>query len=482
MGVADLHEKLSTAGRRNAIKSARIIHARLNLERALHVNSDKAPEPRLICQGCGTAPVSDDNPLTYRDEQFCILRCDCSEYPVVAGIPLLFPKRVAERTVYTSRLINLIRAGNNQQALLEALTPTNVVQESPRTLADKLMPSAMSKRRSLAKHRKLLENWQQKLLRLSAIRSPGSTIALLQHYFQGHNAGQPAADYFSYRLGQPKFLTTVSLALAMPELKGSAADLACGAGHFTRNLLHRNDGEPVYGIDQDFFLLWIANTRIAPAGRFICTDLEYGLPFSSGGLGSILMSNFFQFLHGKQQLIRESERALRKPDGVIMLSSVRHSGYATATPNRAIAAESYRKLFTLPNVVVSDDAILERYLNGLGPDLRESADSSKLNNSPMISLVASRNADAFQVHGEFTLPPHYAGAGSPRINPLYQPTPGSTHSSDLCSYNIVWPSKQYIEDNMGIRDLLPEVVVVKNSPKVAEEIASCALADYPDDY
>lgn len=419
-----------------------------------------------------------------------MLSCDCREYPVIAGIPLLFPDAVAERDVNVQHLISLIRAGKTQQALVEVLTPKELGPEgykkTDRSLLYKLLPSSFSKKMEIRHRNSIRKKWQSTLLELADSQGPGSTIELFQHYFKVHTAGQRAADYFSYRFGQPKYLTTLSLAESMPISDGRVIDLGCGAGHFTRNLLLRNKGELVYGVDQDFFLLWIANTRIAPGAQYICANLEFGLPFRSRIFSSILMSNFFQFLYGKKQLAVESERTLIELGGVIIISSLRHSGFSPPTPNQAISIENYQQLFSMPSVAVSDDDVLSKYIEGHGPNLTGEVDLAALKHAPLISIVASNMPQTFKQYGDFNIPPHQLG--NPSINPLYKEVVSSEFGAPESSvkgnanFEIVWPSKQFIEDNEGIDRLLPSSLNSKKAQSLKSDENFGIYIDYPKNY
>jgi len=314
---------------------------------------------------------------------------------------------------------------------------------------------------------------------------------LIEHYFKNLE-NQNTSNYFVYRFGQPKQLVALALAsLTTPEY-GPALDLGCGAGHITRYLMHRYDPKNVVGIDSNFFLLYVAQTHIAPNTAFVCCDLEQGIPFKSDTFGFVTMSNFYHFLFAKRFCINEVNRIARD-EAIISATSIRHQDFPTPTPNQSLTIEAYTNLFaTRPLAIVSDTDLLNRYLQNLGPDLSSSRIPIDLRTEPLISILASKNLSVFKNHRSFERFPH--AIGNVALNPIYEIT--DTESNGDTYLRLNFPSKQYIEDNPGMESYLPPDAVfeaslqkslgkIDNNDLPAEAkplIKSMVLMDIPESY
>lgn len=186
-----------------------------------------------------------------------------------------------------------------------------------------------------------------------------------------------------------------------------------------RYLGHRaSDSHGTIGIDTNFFLLWLAKTRISPGSRFICCDATAGLPLPSGAIRTTILCNFFHFPFAKSVLASEVERVTAE-GGIIMLLSLRHTAGPAPVKNRALPPARYGELFRRPSVTLSEQLVLERYLDGLAPDLTRS--HSDLEESALIDVVVSNDSAVYVDHGAYGAPhllPHWLGR--PAINPLYQ--------------------------------------------------------------
>ncbi|MGM0813026.1 MAG: class I SAM-dependent methyltransferase [Pseudomonadota bacterium] len=348
--------------------------------------------------------------------------------------------------VSIAALVSLIEKKRYREALLAAVSPP-VFNSYPAKRAAKLLPALLYNRWSASREFQMRRAWEDKFINLAHSFSPGSTKALIGHYFKHYH--KTAGNYFAYKFAQPKHFVALSLLSAARPDAAPSVDLGCGAGTLVRHLSFRANGQPVVGLDLNFFLLWVAKTRVAPDSSFICCDAGAGLPFSSEAMGTIVCSNMIQFIYPKRLLAHEIERVARA-DALIVLSSVRHSLYKALTANIAIPPESYGQLFTRPHTVVDEEEILQRYLRGYGPNLKQ-LDRTKgsLADSPLIDVVVSGDRTRFQEWGSFAQWPHAVGRLD--INPLYK----SAWNGDRLELRLDWPSNHFREDNTPMEDYLP---------------------------
>ena len=358
----------------------------------------------LVCPECAR-PLFDEVALLHKPiPEYAVLEC-CRPWPVVAGIPVFNGD---------PRLVELIRAGNNRAALLEALRPYIRSRIRPR----RLVKFAVALKKRL---------WDRKAERL--LNGTPRYSDWLELFFD--RSRKSVRDYFYFKFTKPKHLAALSAASTFPA--GTVLDLGCGAGQITRFIATHN---PVIGLDSTFWLLYLARTFVAPKAIFVCSDAEKPLPFRSGSFGSVISTNAFHFLRDQESAWAE---ICRISTGTIALISLRHHGVRNEVNNHALSIDGYRALVSgsrSSTCIVSDLNIVDRYLQRLGPDFTKDGDT--LETSPLVSLIATNEPKAF---GRFEHWPH-TGSG---INPLYQ--------KEGDGYRLKWPSEDYQADNPGFEYL-----------------------------
>lgn len=390
------------------------------------------PDPvRLRCPKCGSLldiPQTRDASGRSRWVDYCVIDC-CTPWCVVGGIPLFS---------YRPRLVRLIRAGKNRQALLLALRPQ---WHSSSGLAAKFRVQKILKELdgqiSDLRHRILLA------------RKPTFKTWIDDCFRADH---QDVRDYYFYKFTTPKHLIALATASTLPP--GRILDVGCGTGQITRALAARG---PVVGIDREFRLLFLARSYIAPEADFVCCDAEQPLPFAEESFRSTISSNAFHFIRTQEALLHNLRRVTSGP---IALTSLRHSDFRNQVPNHARSINGYRELATKAGMrarIVSDQAILARYLQGVGPDF--TADHGADPSTPLITAML----DGTEIrYGNL---PNWPHAGRAK-NPLYVERVGG--------FEIRWPSAGFKADNPGI-ECLPERISNDHDRHFA-------LIDKPDNY
>lgn len=407
----------------------------------------------LECPGCGAALTG--GPSTgaalFDATYFGIVRCDCSEYPVIAGVPIIMKGRLHDSDGDVARLCALLHAGRHEEALLEALLPKLGVAESPRL--HRVLPQSVTSRIRAARVRSERSHWIARFRELSEDRSPGSVIRLILHYFGARR--RQAAHYFAFRAGQPKYLVTLALSRGRPN---RSLDIGCGAGHITRALRGAGPSAQATGVDANFFLLWLANTRVAPDASFVCCDVEKGLPFHDDVFQFLLLSNFYHFLYEKRFMLMETKR-VGSADSVVVISSLRNANVKTATPNAALDPIGYRRLCSarFDNAhMVGESELLQHVLDARA-ELPTSPRTDELNDEAMINLLLC--------DGQELDPALSAELGrcavELRINPLYRR--GASGAGPVLTLERRWPSSEYVEDNPEMPAYLPEQVALPMS-------------------
>lgn len=401
----------------------------------------------LECPACG-GPLDPPTASGIFDADFFgTLRCDCSEYPVLAGIPVIMKGRLPDADTDTGRLAELVRSGRPEQALHEAIAPRQHFRE--RVAMRRVMPGSMVRRFRNARLSSQHACWLARFHELARDQSPGSTIRLILHYF-GEDRRR-AANYFAYRAGQPKYLVTLSLLRLREDPDCCSLDIGCGAGQITRILASEYAPERAVGIDANFFLLWLANTRVAPESTFICADVERGLPFRDSAFGFQLLSNFYHYLYEKRLLLTEAKR-VGAPDSTLVISSLRTGIEDPGVPQANLDPSSYRRLcethFDAARFVAESE-VLKRAISGCDESLT-SAPMDELDDQTMIDLVLSDRVRA----PDNGLAEWTTEARRYRVNPLYRQCAGPVGSTMTLERR--WPGDEFTADNPEMPGYLPE--------------------------
>jgi SAM-dependent methyltransferase/uncharacterized protein YbaR (Trm112 family) len=384
-------------------------------------------------------------------EDYGILTCHCSEYPVLAGIPVIKKGAIGSLGEHSSKVNDLIRAGEYSKALLILCRPP-ANSFRPDTKRTTLIPNLMGAHRRAKKlFNQSIDAWDKSADAILSNKSNVTAVEFLKLYFNDQQ--RDPYDYFRYRFSQPRHLVALSLASIIPQSTKPVLDLGCGFGHVTRGIYNQTNGN-VVGIDQIFFPLLTAKRTVAPRANYVCCDANIELPFPSECFSAAISSNVFHFIDNKSTCIRELNRVTGR--NLIILASVRHSGIQCVTRNSALPLEGYLRLIAnIPHRMIPDSDTLQRYLDKKGPALANSVDAKKLSDETFISMVTSRDEGLFRNYGELQDWCH--GKGRLGINPLYEAKPDLNNRTRLTR---TMPSKYYQEDNGECLRYLPEEVAV----------------------
>jgi SAM-dependent methyltransferase/uncharacterized protein YbaR (Trm112 family) len=451
----------------------------------------------LLCPHCG-APLSVDPPPSPGNEiEYAVLTCGCSEFPVVGGIPILMTGRrvsiMQQSTDYILRtgprigdLVGYLRAGQNERALLSLLA-------IPQRLTDRLLAlSDFAPLRMRGGVRKLADlSWSRGLRRTRAAlidAAAGISARDMLAFFYRRSLDSELYNHFVYLFGQPRHLAGLSLAGLMPESGKPILDLACGFGHYMHYWGESRRGQRVIGLDRNFFQLYVAKSRVAPGGDFVCSEADVKLPFRSQSVCGVFCSDAFHYFLDRWQCAEEMKR-LVEPGGVIVLSRF---GNRRVEPREGyeLTENGYAGLFdSLPARLISEEEILNAYLEKRGPSLGRPPDMARLAARKWLSLVASGSETIFRDHPEFKTWPH--AAGRLMLNPLYRVVNESPNGDITMEFR--YPSKWYEFENSDCARYMPRTAVVPKGILGALEsgawtgeleplVRQCVVVGMPDRY
>src|SRR5688572_868932 len=223
----------------------------------------------LECPFCGghVHPVKASTQVSAGEITTGILLCECSAYPVLAGIPFMRTGRDAERAMA------LIGTGERERAMGLLLG----LEENDSTTLRTLLSPSVTFREALA------------LLDRSA-----------------------EVVYLLYRFSDPTFIASEAVLLALTQDPRCRAkhilDIGGGTGHLTRSLCRSEPPGKVILADVAFWKVFLAKMFIAPACQPVCCDANHPLPFARETFSLVNCSDAFHYIWSKRQLAAEMQR------------------------------------------------------------------------------------------------------------------------------------------------------------------------------
>jgi SAM-dependent methyltransferase/uncharacterized protein YbaR (Trm112 family) len=427
-----------------------------------------------------------------RGLDYAVLSCHCGRYPVVAGIPILKKGRIASAGQTADEVVELVRTGRHQEALLAMLMPPEPEYPDLAPAWIRALPSVKGLRRLTYRvHRKGLRRWRESTA--SALTDPEdarTTREILYYYFR--RSGFPlktAYDYFTFRFSQPRHLIALSFATIIDKPRKPVLDLGCGLGHITRSLVERAGDQRVIGLDGSFFLLYVAKCRIAPDAEYLCGQADLSLPFQDGFCSIAFCSDAFHAFTNKVTSVRELKR-VTAGDGVIMLITLQNGLVNHLARAYPLPPEGYQGLVAdRPYCLLGGVSVLERYLRREGPAMARSSEVEEVAGEPWLSLVVSTDRTVFRNYGRFEDWPHATGRLA--VNPLY----AESGRDNLGNVNLrrIFPGSFYEAENAECKAYLPEAVSVhetvlseiaqgRRTPQVDRLVEQCVVVGMPDRY
>lgn len=267
--------------------------------------------------------------------------------------------------------------------------------------------------------------------------------------------------YFAHRWSDPTFLAGLALLEAHWNGPETAFELACGAGHYLRELSRR--GVRCTGADLIFAKLWLARWWIAPEAELVCFDAASPWPVTDR-YDLVLCQDAFTYLEPKASIL-SAMRALAGP-GWLAVSHVHNLQWPKLSSGGAVTSACVEALF--PNAAVYDDAELTRALaEARAP---RPSEPRQLTGDQAFSVACGPNLvrPPRPVRGGLALPPEGA---SLRRNPLYR------------EGRIAWPSDRYAAE-YGPRAIYPETTEAPEQaafdPALADQARRRELVDLPE--
>ncbi len=391
--------------------------------------------------------------------EFGILRCPCSAFPVLDGIPIIqkTPVCMYENTTHAipfsgtpiAELVRLVETGDPIQALLECL----VVPKDLPAVLNRLLPwrVANGKRTKLWMRRKEKQRLGREVL---GRRESIGAMDVLNYFFPpGSPLGYTLGQYFIRRFCQPRHLAALSLLANVPPDAKPLLDIACGLGHLEHYLYARNPPQGAVGMDLSFFHVWIARHWFARDGFFVCGDAGEGLPFADAAFSATLCSDAYHFIPNRPRLLAEIERCA--PGRLVLLTRI---GNKAVMPNEGVESvlEEYLAEFGAnPTRVFSEGELLKAYLARENPFARKAQSQPDLRDSKWLSFAWNIPASASANPATAGDWPH--AAGTPAWNPIYRKT---ELGDGKLRFNFEFPDPWYAYENNAMLSYHRRLVLV----------------------
>ena len=164
--------------------------------------------------------------------------------------------------------------------------------------------------------------------------------------------------YFAHRWSDPTYLAGLALLEAHWQPAESAFELACGIGHYGRELARR--GLRYTGADVVFSKLWLARHWVLPPdASLVCFDAAAPWPVVGQRFDLAFCCDAFYFLEPKRDILT-ALRGLAGERGRVVLSHIHNSEADNLSAGRAMSSADIARLF--PEAAVYEDAELTRAL------------------------------------------------------------------------------------------------------------------------
>ncbi|SFV13370.1 Methyltransferase domain-containing protein [Methylobacterium sp. 174MFSha1.1] len=240
-------------------------------------------------------------------------------------------------------------------------------------------------------------------------------------------------DYFVHRWTDPTYLAGLALLEAHWNKPLCAFELACGIGHYLRELQGR--GVRVSGGDVVFAKLWVARHWVAGQRPFlVCFDAAGPhWPIDQAPVDLVMCHDAFYFLPEKARIL-EALRRTAGEEGWLALSHVHNSARPGFSSGHAVSAAEIAELFP-DGLVYDDDELTRALVEARAPVPAEPAALDHVEAFSVVCGPGMRPAPRPLVDG-LTLPREGALL---RLNPLYAPDPAG-------GYAIAWPSERYRDE------------------------------------
>lgn len=412
----------------------------------------------LVCPCCGSGfEVSLKLAGSSNGVSDGVLRCDCYEYPVVDGIPVL--RQLSPVASTQNGAVARLREGDVEGALIWLLAAGTAPGVPGPASPSRNPRSATSLRLRLCEFVR---------------RRPGPSAAARIPQMQGFetvlHATRPRAyaNYLFHRFANPSFLGALPPLIVLGDAlrrgpRRRLLDLMNGAGHASATIVALCPELQVIMADIDFINLYIARRFLAPDTAALCLDVELPLPLCDGSIDGVHCLDGLHYVRSKVALLREVDRVVG-PEGAWLFAHMHNASATNVNPGAPLDPRGYSQRFAFGQQrLLAETEILRQFQHDGSLDLTHQPPAAGLDSSNALTLVGARTEDLWRRHTDLDA----ALARRPdllELNPLYRLEKGR----DELIATAAWPSESLRRECMGTPPLLPESVRI--SSRTQQEI------------
>ncbi len=169
----------------------------------------------------------------------------------------------------------------------------------------------------------------------------------------------PVGDYFAFRWSDPTYLSGLALLDAHAGGAGRVLELACGIGHFLRELTSR--GVDATGADVVFAKCWLARRFVAPEARYACLDAASPLPWADDAFDLAFCHDALHYLPAKAAACGELARVA---GGRVVIGHAHNALVENLSPGDPLDPAGYRDLLGPDALLFDDDELAAAVLSG----------------------------------------------------------------------------------------------------------------------
>ncbi len=327
---------------------------------------------------------------------FGLVKCECSEYPILEGILSL------KESPMRSYLVKSLKDGKAEKAVALALgTGGEDICRIAHFLG--LKP----------RYGRLLEGIF--LTFVSGLTRNKRKINKSSSFY-----GLTKEPYFKHRFSADSLWSIYPFIPILKTNRQRILDLGCGQGHVSFVISTCVNPEELVCVDHNFRSLYVARKYLVSDADFICSDVNYPLPFKDNIFTSISMLDAFHYVRARALLAGEIERVAR-PEGLLLLLHLHNSlvdnpagGNHPLPPSAWVSLFKHFEIKALPERNLVEDFVLKDEL-----DLEKEYSESELDASNAIAVIGTGDRSLFRV---------FEGVGSDFlknnsnliINPIYR--------------------------------------------------------------
>ena len=241
----------------------------------------------------------------------------------------------------------------------------------------------------------------------------------------------PVADYFAYRWSDPTYLAGLALLEAHWNEPKTAFELACGIGHYLRELTRRNVA--CTGADVVFAKCWLAKHWVAPDADYLVFDAAAPWSIPDARFDLVMCHDAFYFLPDQERMA-EQLRGRRRDAGALAIAHLHNSDYYEGAKGPARPQSAWAALF--PDAIVYDEHdLLWSLLYADAPQARGWTRDVEIE-IEAFSIVEGGPASPRPLVNGLAMPTPSAQL---RPNPLLEEWPAGRE-------NVRWPSASYRDE------------------------------------